>query len=63
MEHSQEEIIYALQVIQDTCKAQQEFDPCGNCPLSKNGDCVLQNSFPEDWKLRKSPQVWKAFEE
>lgn len=61
MEHTQEEIINALKIIQDTCRA-QTVHPCYNCPLSKNGDCVLQEQSPEDWKISTKPPVWKAFE-
>jgi hypothetical protein len=61
MEHSQEEIITALKIIQDTCKA-QGLDPCHNCPLSKNDTCILQDQAPEEWKINPSPPVWKAFE-
>lgn len=62
MEHSQEEIIRALGIIKDTCKEQTERNPCENCPLSKNSRCILQEQTPEEWKIKKSPQVWKAFE-
>lgn len=58
---TQEEITNALKIIQDTCKA-QGVNPCYNCPLSKDGDCVLQDKAPEDWKINTSPPVWKAFE-
>lgn len=61
MKRTQDEIINALKVIQDTCKS-QGIEPCRHCPLSKNGDCVLQNQAPEDWKINPSPPVWKAFE-
>lgn len=63
MKHTQEEIINALQVIQDTCKdMNEERNPCKNCPLSINGDCVLQEQPPEDWKINSSLPIWKAFE-
>ena len=64
MAHTKEEIINALKIIQDTCKAQKMNFPCKHCPLSKNGgDCVLQEQAPEDWKINTSPPVlWKAFE-
>lgn len=58
---TQKEIVNALKVIQDTCKA-QGANPCSNCPLSKNGDCVLLEQSPEDWKINTSPPVWKAFD-
>lgn len=62
MLHTQEEIINALKVIQDTCNAQVELNPCVNCPLSKNGDCVLQEQPPADWEIKSNNSVWKAFE-
>lgn len=62
MKHSQEEIINALKVIKDTCEEMPELYPCENCPLSKNGDCILQNQPPQDWKIKPSTPVWKAFE-
>lgn len=62
MEHSKEEIINALKVLQDTCKERQGLSPCENCPLSKNGECVLQERAPDDWKIKASAPVWKAFE-
>ena len=62
MRHSQEEIINALKVIQDTCNDMPTVRACEHCPLSKNGDCVLQNSAPEDWDIKTTPPVvWKAF--
>ena len=62
MKHTQEEVINALQVIQDTCQEMHEFYPCQHCPLSKNGTCVLQQQTPEEWKINPKPPVWKAFE-
>lgn len=62
MKHSKEEIINALQVIQDTCKETQAPYPCEHCPLSKQGECVLQSQSPDSWKIKASTPVWKAFE-
>lgn len=62
MKHTQEEIINALKVIQDICIERQETYPCEHCPLSKNGDCVVQAQNPEKWKIRTSPPEWTAFE-
>lgn len=60
MKHTQDEIINALKVIQDTCKS-QGIELCRYCPLSKNGGCVLQEQAPIDWKINPSPPLWKAF--
>lgn len=62
MTYTQEEILHALKVIKDTCEEMPEFDPCKHCPLSKNGNCVLQEQSPEEWKIGPSTPVWKAFE-
>ena len=62
MKHTREEITNALKIIQDTCRAQTIYPCYNNCPLSKNGECVLQEQAPEDWKINPSPPVWKAFE-
>lgn len=62
MKHTQEEIILALKVIQNTCNEAPEFNPCEHCPLSKNGVCVLQEQPPSDWDIKPSPSIWKAFE-
>lgn len=61
MEYTQEEIINALEIIQDICKA-QGLNACDSCPLSKNGICVIQEQAPEDWNINTKPPVWKAFE-
>lgn len=62
MIHTQEEIINALQVIQDTCREMKGSRPCEQCPLGKNGDCVVQEQSPEDWDIStKPPTIWKAF--
>ena len=62
MKHSQEEIINALKVIQDTCNEMPEIYPCEHCPLSKNGACVLLEQTPDEWNIKPNPSVWKAFE-
>ena len=62
MKHSQEEILNALQVIKDTCEEMPEFDPCEHCPLSKNGNCILQEREPSIWAINPRTSVWKAFE-
>lgn len=62
MKHSQEEILNALQVIKDTCEEMPASYPCEHCPLSRNGDCILQEQAPEKWKIKSSHSVWKAFE-
>ena len=62
MKHSQEEIINALKVIQDTCNEQHAPYPCEQCPLSKNGGCVIQEQSPDEWKIRTAPPKWTPFD-
>ena len=54
---SKEEILKALKTIQNVCKAHQN---CNDCPLSKNGYCVLGEQDPVDWRIRAT-DTWKAF--
>ena len=56
---SKEEILKALKTIQNVCKAHQN---CNDCPLSKNGYCVLGEQDPVDWRIRAT-DTWKAFED
>lgn len=63
MQHTKEEIINALQVIQDTCREMHGERPCEQCPLSdEDSKCILQNEPPEAWEIKTSPPVWKALE-
>ena len=56
---TKEEIIKALNIIQEVCN---ETDICYKCPLSDNRDgCVLQNMSPIDWDIKTSEDVWRAF--
>ena len=55
---NREEILQALQTIQDTC---DQYEDCPTCPLSKNGFCVLQEQPPHEWKIKKDQHVWRAF--
>ena len=61
MKHTQDEIIHALQVIQDTCMEMQGSHPCERCPLGINGKCVVQDAAPEQWKIKTTAPEWKAF--
>lgn len=61
MKHTQEEIINALQIIQDIC-IEMSPRPCENCPLAKNGECVLQECSPDEWKIKPTLSIWRAFE-
>lgn len=58
--YSQEEILKALQTIQDTC---EQYEDCETCPLSKNDFCVLQDHPPHEWRIKKDQQVWRAFKD
>ena len=58
MKHTREEILIALHVIQDTCK---EHGGCSPCPLSRNGTCVMNNDYPEEWNINDNCEmVWKG---
>ena len=61
MKHTQEEIIHALQVIQDICKERQGSCPCDHCPLGDNTGCFVQDRPPDEWKIRTTASEWKAF--
>ena len=56
---NRQEILKALQTIQNVCKANQ---CCDTCPLAKGNWCVIQDQSPEDWKIRTT-DTWKAFED
>lgn len=59
MQHTQEEILNALQVIQDTCKEHN----CKNCPFRANDDdnwvCIIDSRSPDTWKLNTA-ENWRA---
>lgn len=59
MKHTQEEIINALQILQDTCS---ENEVCKTCPLrSTKYGCNLTKGAPTLWKI-KNNELWRAFE-
>ncbi len=63
MKYSQEEIIHALEVIQETCN---EHDKCESCPFfnrSLHFTCEILRDRPEYWKINKDQIVWRAFKE
>lgn len=62
MQHTQEEIVNALKVIQDTCKNMKGAYACEKCPFGKNNECVLQEQAPVDWTIKPNHSIWKAFE-
>ena len=55
---SREEVLKALRTIKGVCLA---HGLCEDCPLSKNGDCVINNKIPEEWQIR-STEKWTAFD-
>lgn len=55
---NKEEILRALKTIQNVCK---EHLCCDDCPLEKNGWCVVQDQEPEDWKINDTDKIWRAF--
>ena len=58
MKHSQEEILKALHIIQETCK---EHGSCSPCPLGRTGSCVMNDDCPEEWNINdNSVTVWKG---
>ena len=56
---SREEILRALQTIQNVCK---ENKCCDTCPFERDGWCMVQDRDPADWKFR-TIDTWKAFED
>ncbi len=63
MKYSQEEIIHALEVIQETCN---ERDCCQYCPFWQDdisGSCRIRGARPEYWDINKEQSVWRAFKE
>lgn len=61
MEHNREEIINALNVIQDVCNKHK--DECEYCPLAGvHGECLIRYSYPEGWIIKKSEkEIRRAF--
>ena len=55
---NKEEILKALRTIKGVCMAHGR---CEDCPLSKNGNCDVQEQTPEGWSIR-STDKWTAFE-
>ena len=64
-EHTPEELVHALQVIQDECRVHPRF--CTECPLSFGDDepiqqCGITDQFlpPGEWDIAPT-QRWQAF--
>lgn len=58
MKHSQAEILKALHIIKETCEG---FIGCNGCPFDRMGECLINNRYPEDWKISdETPKVWKG---
>lgn len=66
MEHTQEEILKALQIIKDTCHEKYEekdgVSSCYYCPFSdSDGHCILAEQAPMSWDIAEE-EPWRAFE-
>ena len=64
MKHTKEEILNALQIINDECKVN---GICGMCPFGddviQHGTyCRLKRSNPADWIIQEEKTVWRALE-
>lgn len=61
MKHTKEEILNALHVIKDIC--QDESMDCDNCPFGNEESlCLIKSSIPYHWEIKKSEEIWRAFE-
>jgi hypothetical protein len=60
MSNTNEEIIHALQVIEDECNS-VDFGNCPKCKLYVFGHCGVKDTAPNDWKLNINDKEWKAF--
>lgn len=62
MNHTQEEILNALNVIKDTCSNISNIQNCWLCPFSdRDGHCIVTEKAPCVWNI-KSDEPWRAFE-
>ena len=60
MKHTPEEIINALQVIQEECRSYTA--DCSDCPFHTGNECkFVAEEEPMDWRFNKTD--WKAFED
>ena len=59
MKYTKEEILKALNVIQDICIESQY---CEECPLFENVDCGITHKSPSDWRIQNDEPPWRAFE-
>lgn len=58
MRHSEEEIINALAIIQDTCEEHE----CSKCPFGTNdGKCLIHDHCPAEWHFNAPrKETWRA---
>lgn len=58
------DLLYALRVIKETCS---KYDECYKCPLADgNYNCMVSDrTRPEKWQIKNdAPEdIWRAFEE
>ena len=59
MKHGQEEILYALSVIKETC---EEHDNCKEtCPFERGELCLITHNYPGNWRINDdSVTTWKG---
>ena len=57
MEHSKDEILQALKVIQDVCYIHN----CKDCPFADGAEvCLITDNNPSGWEIDQSDPVWRA---
>lgn len=68
-QHTPEEILNALHVIQDTCKyyIKNGYEDCRKCPLCTVVEgaptCTIADLEPDNWGIADDPDTtWRAFE-
>ena len=57
MNYTHEEVLKALTLIHEIC----DDTVCDDCPFSTQGDCVIQDTSPNEWKVANNDGRWRAF--
>lgn len=59
MKYTKEEILNALQIIQNECRV-HEYS-CYDCPFYNQDDgCAINKGIPNFWKINECEVVWRA---
>lgn len=59
MKYTMEEILNALQIIQNECRFHE--DSCYYCPFYNQDDgCAITKGIPNFWKINVCEEVWRA---